>query len=163
MKKLSKIIATAFGAGYFPVAPGTAGAVVGIVMLWGIHQLYFSFNTAATGFWMIFAVLLLLLLLGGVWATDQLESEWGKDPSKVVMDEVVGVWIAMFLIPFTNWNLVFAFILFRIFDIWKPLGIRKLEAIKGGWGVMLDDVLAGVYANIVLHLGIWILSQQSIG
>ena len=74
---------------------------------------------------------------------------------KVVIDEMIGVWIALLGFALTPFNLIAAFILFRFFDIAKPLGIRQLENIKGGWGVMLDDVLAGVYANVVLQL--WII------
>ena len=159
MKNISKIIATAFGAGYVPKAPGTAGAFVGIIMLWFLDILYFQYFENVLYFWLLFIVLLFLFFIAGALATDQLEPEWGKDPSKVVMDEVVGVWISLFLIPLNWQNLFFGFILFRIFDIWKPLGIRKMEKIKGGWGVMLDDVLAGVYTNIILHVGLWVCER----
>ena len=150
--RIHKIIATAGGAGYFPVAPGTAGAVVGVLIFWLMHQIYFSVYADPQVFLLLFIGMILLFLYLGVIATDHLEKEWGKDPSKVVMDEVIGVWIALLFVPVTWMNLLLAFALFRLFDIWKPLFIRKLEAIKGGWGVMLDDVLAGVYANIVLQV-----------
>ena len=150
--RIHKIIATAGGAGYFPVAPGTAGAVVGVLIFWLMHQIYFSVYEDPQVFLLLFIGMILLFLYLGVIATDHLEKEWGKDPSKVVMDEVIGVWIALLFVPVTWVNLLLAFALFRLFDIWKPLFIRKLEAIKGGWGVMLDDVLAGVYANIVLQV-----------
>jgi len=146
------MIATAFGAGYFPVAPGTAGAAVGVLMFWVLHQIYYSCYDDPQFFTMLFVGVILLFLYLGVIATDHLEIEWGKDPSRVVMDEVVGVWITLLFVPVTWMNLLLAFGLFRLFDIWKPLFIRKLEAIKGGWGVMLDDVLAGIYANIVLQV-----------
>jgi len=81
-----------------------------------------------------------------------METEWGKDPSKVVVDELIGVWVAVLWIPAETQWLILGFILFRFFDIAKPLGIRQLEKIKGGWGVMLDDVGAGIYANIVLQV-----------
>ena len=150
--RIHKIIATAGGAGYFPVAPGTAGAVVGVLIFWLMHQIYFSVYEDPQVFLLLFIGMILLFLYLGVIATDHLEKEWGKDPSKVVMDEVIGVWMALLFVPVTWVNLLLAFALFRLFDIWKPLFIRKLEAIKGGWGVMLDDVLAGVYANIVLQV-----------
>ena len=147
-----KMIATAFGAGYFPVAPGTAGAFVGILMLMGLHQITQSFGFDLSQFNLALIVATLICFYLGVIATDHLEKDWGKDPSKVVMDEVIGVWIAMFFVPVTMINLTLAFALFRLFDIWKPLFIRRLEKINGGWGVILDDVLAGVYANLVLQI-----------
>jgi len=83
-----------------------------------------------------------------------METYWGKDPSKVVIDEMVGVWIPLLVVNKENKYYIYyalaALFLFRIFDIFKPLGIRKLEAIKGGWGIMLDDILAGLYSLIIL-------------
>lgn len=92
----------------------------------------------------------LFLFLGKI-ATEKMRPVWGEDPSKVVIDEIVGVWIAMIGVPFSWLNLALAFGLFRLFDIQKPLGIRRMERLPGGWGVMMDDVLAGVYANVVLQ------------
>ena len=146
-----KIIATGFGSGYAPIAPGTAGSLVGCLMLWLLHYFFgddFSFaqQTIALCFLIVFFFLL------GVLATDRLEPEWGHDPSKVVVDEMIGVWTAMLFVPFSLINLTIALVLFRIFDIWKPLGIRKMEQLKGGWGVMMDDLVAGLYALLVMHL-----------
>ena len=95
----------------------------------------------------------------GIIATDKLEDEWGKDPSKVVLDEVIGVWIAMMFVPFSFFNVLLAFGLFRYFDIAKPLGIRKLEALNGGLGVMADDMLAGIYSNITLQIILALLAK----
>ena len=78
--------------------------------------------------------------------------EWEEDPSHVVADEMVGMWLTLVGNPLTLGNFVIGFLLFRFFDIAKPLGVRRLESIPGGWGVVLDDVLAGVYANVVLQL-----------
>jgi phosphatidylglycerophosphatase A len=81
-----------------------------------------------------------------------MEQEWGKDPSKIVIDEVVGMWISLWYIP-SGWEyFVLAFVLFRLFDIYKPFFIKKVELLKGGWGVMMDDVLAGIYTNVVIQL-----------
>ncbi len=97
--------------------------------------------------------LIVLFALVGVKASDALIPEWGKDPKQVVVDEMVGVWIALLGMPLGNiYYLLAGFVLFRFFDIAKPLGIREVEKIGGGWGIMLDDVLAGVYANIVLQI-----------
>ena len=148
---VAKIIASGFGSGYSPFAPGTAGALVGCLMLWGLEYLWPGLFAGTNG-WMGLMLLIGLFFFLGVKSADVLEPEWGHDPSKVVVDEMVGVWIAMLFVPFSLLNLTIAFILFRIFDIWKPMGIRQMEKINGGWGVMLDDVLAGVYSLVVMHV-----------
>ena len=151
---IAKIIATGFGSGYSPIAPGTAGALVGCLLLWALQHffpVYFSGELAWAGLW----ALLLIFFLLGVKCTDVLEPEWGHDPQRIVVDEMVGVWTAMLFVPFNLLHLAVAFVLFRIFDIWKPLGIRQMEKLGGGWGVMMDDVLAGVYSLIVMHLWLY--------
>jgi phosphatidylglycerophosphatase A len=102
-------------------------------------------------------VLILIFLWIGVKGSNLVEAEWGDDPKQTVIDEMIGVWIAILGMPLTWPWLLGGFVLFRFFDIAKPLGIRQLEAIKGGWGIMLDDVLAGVYANLVLQVVILII------
>ena len=92
------------------------------------------------------AALVVLFTFAGIWAANKLESCWGEDPSRVVVDEMVGVWIPLLAVPDNDrwyWYVIAAFALFRIFDIVKPLGVRKMENFKGGVGVMMDDVLAG--------------------
>lgn len=147
MKIIYKAFATALGAGYSPFAPGTAGAIVGCVALW-LFEKYNIISTTSTP--ILFIGLITGTTVLGIIATNNLEKEWGKDPQKVVIDEVVGLWITMMFIPFTWLNLLIAFVLFRFFDIAKPLGIRKMENLGGGLGVMADDMLAGIYGNIVL-------------
>jgi len=88
----------------------------------------------------------------GIISGDVVESVWGKDHQRVVIDEVAGMGVALLIIPLKLEYYIMAFILFRFFDIVKPLYIRRLEALPGGWGVMADDVLAGIYANVVLQL-----------
>lgn len=147
-----KIIATGFGSGYSPIAPGTAGALVGCLILWTLKCLlpaWFSGTWAQAG-WLLLLIAVFFFL--GVKSANVLEREWGHDPSKIVVDELVGVWIAMLSVPVSLANLALAFVLFRVFDIWKPLGIRRMERFGGGWGVMLDDVLAGVYSLVAVHL-----------
>jgi phosphatidylglycerophosphatase A len=151
-----KIIGSGFGSGYSPLAPGTMGAAVGCGMLWAF-QFYFPTYFSGPMAWVGLSVLILVFFFLGVKSADELEEEWGHDPSKIVVDEMVGVWIAMLFVPFNFTNLFLAFVLFRIFDIWKPLGIRRMEALNGGWGVMMDDVLAGVYALVVMHLYLYFL------
>ena len=149
MKFIYKLTATALGSGYSPFAPGTAGAIVGCLALWLLEK-YNLISTTTTPF--LFISLIIVTTLMGIIATDKLEEEWGKDPSKVVLDEVIGMWITMMFVPLTFLNVLIGFILFRFFDIAKPLGISKLESLKGGVGVMADDILAGIYANIVLQI-----------
>ncbi len=151
-KLIHKVIAAGFGSGYSPLAPGTAGSIVGALILWILYSLvpeYFSGGWKGTPYLLI----LILLAFGlGVWSANALSQEWGKDPQKVVIDEIAGMWVSMLVVPVSLLSLTLAFILFRIFDIWKPLGIRKAEALSGGWGIMMDDVVAGLYACIVVHL-----------
>jgi len=88
----------------------------------------------------------------GVYACKKLENEWGQDPSKVVIDETLGFWISILFLPINIYIFIAGFILFRFFDILKPLGIRKIDLMHTHHSVMLDDVLAGIYANIVLQI-----------
>jgi len=144
------IIATGFGSGYFPKAPGTAGAVLATVVWLGLACLLSSHHL------LIATVLLIILFTAlGVWSSGIMETCWGKDPSKVVIDEMVGVWIPLLAVDNGNKYYIYyalaALLLFRLFDIFKPLGIRKMEAIGGGWGIMLDDILAGLYSLFILY------------
>ena len=96
-----------------------------------------------------------MFLLLGVYSSNKLIADWGKDPSRIVIDEVVGMWIAMLFVPNNYIALLLAFVLFRFFDIVKPLFIKRLEKINGGWGIMLDDVAAGIYANIIVLIAVY--------
>ncbi len=153
MTRFYKFMATGFGSGWLPAAPGTWGASVAVLMLYPLYLLKLdSYQTN-----LILCLSIVLFTWIGVKACDALENEWGEDPKHVVIDEMIGVWIALLGHPLSIFHIVGAFILFRFFDIAKPLGIRQLENIKGGWGVMLDDVVAGVYANIVLQIMYYIM------
>ena len=139
------IIASGFGSGFSPFAPGTAGALVAVI-IWTVLFYVIPFNILLV----VTSLLIVLFTAAGIWSADKLESEWGKDPSKVVVDEMVGVWIALLAVPVGNvWYILFAFLLFRFFDIFKPLGIRKMEQLEGGIGVMADDILAGIYSCLL--------------
>ena len=140
------IIATGFGSGFWPWGPGTAGAVLATAI-------WLALSTCLSG-WALKAVTLCLAAVFtamGTWATQRLMPFWGDDPSRVVVDEMVGVWIA--LLPATDWrSALAALVLFRFFDIVKPLGIRALDRRKGAFWVMADDLVAGVYSAIVLWI-----------
>ena len=147
------IIASGFGSGFSPFAPGTAGALVAVI-IWTVLFYVIPFNLLLV----VTSLLIVLFTAAGIWSADKLESEWGKDPSKVVVDEMVGVWIALLAVPVGNvWYILFAFLLFRFFDIFKPLGIRKMEQLEGGIGVMADDILAGIYSFLLLMGVRWLI------
>lgn len=155
MIRIHKAITTVMGLGYAPVAPGTFGTAGAFLFCYGLMH----FQGAATQN-LILIVMSIILTIVGIYSTNQVSPEWGDDPGKVVVDEFVGYLITMIAVPFTLKNLLLAFVLFRFFDILKPLGIRYLDKnLKGGTGVMLDDVLAGIYASGVLHLWIWLEPQ----
>jgi len=144
MMRLHKWIAGCFGIGHIK-GGGTIAAFVTCVAWWLLLQPGISFNK-----WMI--VVTAAILVTGTWSSSVVEKDWGKDSSKVVIDEVAGMCISLWFVPITIQWIVIALVLFRFFDIVKPLYIRNTEALPAGWGVMADDILAGVYSNIVLQL-----------
>jgi len=134
------VIASSAGAGYFPVAPGTAGSLVAAVGLWLIP---FS----RVGLWAALAAVIAV----GIWASHRVEEVLGrKDPGVIVIDEVAGMMVAVLLLPRTPGVLLWAFLLFRLFDIWKPFPAREAQALRGGLGVVVDDLVAGVYALVLI-------------
>ena len=141
-------IATAGGAGYFPIAPGTAGSVVGVALVVGLALL----PLPRAGSIVVLAAASLVLFALGVWAAGEAERFFGRvDPGQVVIDEVVGQMLTFLLLPHATWKwLVGGFLLFRAFDIVKPFPARQAERIPRGWGIMLDDVVAGLYSLAVL-------------
>jgi len=146
---LPRLISTSLGAGFLPVCPGTWGALVGII-LW--LPLYI-WAAPAVCVWTT-AILSVVFGILGVWSSSEAEKYWGQDPVVACIDETVGQWISM--IPIAGitlcpwWEIVVAFALFRFFDIFKPLGIRVTERLPRGWGMMADDVLAGIYSAIII-------------
>ena len=142
----SLMIATGFGSGFSPVAPGTAGALLALLM-WVVGYLLLPFALLQV----ILAVMVLLFTALGIYTSGVMERYWGEDPSRVVVDEMVGVWIPLLVVPDGGWWYVLAaFVLFRLFDIVKPLGVRRMERFGGGVGIMMDDILAGVYSAVLL-------------
>lgn len=138
-------IATALGAGLSPKAPGTAGSLVALLPWW------FLLRDLPSGVYL--AVLIAGFLLG-VWACEVCDRRLGAhDQGALVWDEVIGMWITLFAAPLQWWWMLVGFVLFRLFDIWKPWPVSWADRrVHGGLGVMLDDVVAGVYALIVLQL-----------
>ena len=149
---IARLIATWFYCGYFPKAPGTAGSAAAIAVAWALH-LVFGFSGVT------FAFLGVLLAVPGVWAADVIAREKQmEDPQIVVVDEVVGQWVTLAGAAALNWKTwLVALALFRIFDMWKPWPIRRLEKLPGGVGIVADDALAGVYGAVVLFaVGRWL-------
>jgi len=139
-----ELAATSLGIGYIGKGAGTVAAVA-CCICW---YLAWAGGYPPAILSIIITVLIILL---GIWAGNKVEPLWGKDHQRVVIDEVAGMCIALLFIPVSLKYVLTALILFRFFDITKPLLIKKMEDLPGGWGVMMDDVLAGVYANILLQ------------
>lgn len=137
------LIGTGFGAGYWPWGPGTAGAVLATIVWWWLPFEGWTLCAVTAALIVVFTIL-------GTWATARLEPHWGEDPSRVVVDEMVGVWTPLLLAGHTCAEAVAALLFFRFFDIVKPLGIRALDRRHGAFWVMADDLLAGVYAAVAL-------------
>lgn len=142
------LIATAFGAGYSPLIPGTAGSVVGLATFVALHRL--------SPLWQVI-VTVAVCAVGVVAATYTATRVGKKDPGIVVIDEVVGQWISLLFLPFTPATACVGFVLFRIMDIVKPWPARDFEALPGGLGIMADDVMAGIYANLVLRIALLVV------
>jgi phosphatidylglycerophosphatase A len=138
-------VATGLGSGYSPVAPGTAGSLVGLLLFLPLASRAWPVQLAAA-----VAVTLLGALAGGRLATLVAR----KDPGLVVVDEVAGQWITLIGLPLTPVIAIAGFLLFRVMDIVKPWPARDLERLPGGWGIMADDVAAGIYAHLLLRLGL---------
>ena len=155
MNRIPKIVATFLGVGYLPLAPGTWGSFLASLIYLGLGLAFQNSKLLPV----ILILLSCLLYIAGIWAVRRLKEEWGKDPSRVVIDEACGIFVTFIPITFSITNALLGFILFRIFDIWKPFGIRKIDKMQdaGGHSVMLDDVAAGIYASVVLwSLNIWL-------
>jgi phosphatidylglycerophosphatase A len=149
MRRVSaaRVLATWFGCGYSPLAPGTVGSAAAVLLGAALHEF------AGLRGWH-FAGLAGVAFVPAVWAADMTARELkSKDPQIVVIDEVVGEWLAMSGAPQLNWKTCLAaFALFRLFDIWKPPPVRQLERLPGGLGIVADDAMAGCYAALVFLL-----------
>lgn len=144
------ILSTGLGTGFFPGAPGTVGAFLGLLIWYGLSFLV----SVSTLFW-ITALLVVATTVVGAWTSKVMERYWGEDPRTVVIDEFVGTWIPCLVAGVAGNHLqtailgLFGFAMFRVIDIVKTPLCRKLENVPNGWGVMLDDVLAGTYALVL--------------
>lgn len=144
-----KITGSVGGIGYVGKGGGTLAALVAALLLYGVTFTHAGASSSFRLLWLPLITIALTVL--GIWSGNGVEAVWGKDSSKVVMDEVVGMYIAVLFHPLSWETIAAGLVLFRVFDIWKPLGIRKTEELPGGWGVMVDDIVAGIYASILLY------------
>ena len=150
MTKLAITIATWFGAGYSPFAPGTAGSLAALVIAIVLHE-YAGFTN-----WHFLAMAALLFPPATWAASETARAKNLKDPQIVVVDEVLGQWITLAGARTLNWkSYLAAFALFRLFDIWKPAPVRQLEGLPGGLGINADDMMAGAYGALVLFTAGW--------
>ena len=139
MKIFHYIVATGGGVGFFPLAPGTAGSIISLLLV-------YVFSPISPYILLLFILLFFFL---GVYSSSQVEKDRGHDPSIVVIDEIVGMGIGLLFLPRNLLLFVLAFILFRVFDIFKPPPINVSQKLPLGWGVMMDDVIAGIYTLII--------------
>lgn len=137
-----KIIGSGFFTGYIPIASGTWGSLTALII-------YFipGFEQPAV---IIPAILLVFAI--GVFISDKFEKVYGEDPAQCTVDEIVGSWIALLFLPKTIGVALTSFFIWRVLDIIKPFPARKSENLKGGWGIMMDDVISGFYTLIIMHI-----------
>ena len=150
MDRLARLVATFFGSGFFPIAPATfASAIVaGILYLAGS-------DASGHGHPLVEGLIILALFPLSVWSAHVAERSLGHDASPIVIDEVLGQMITLWFVPRT-WPWILAgFLLFRLFDIWKPLWANDAQKLPGGFGIVADDVLAGIYGAVVLQAVLW--------
>ena len=145
LARLATFIGTAGYVGFIPIAPGTFGSAVGLLVYAGIR---------ATDSWLLEAAVLAVTLLAGIWAADRLERQLGKDPSAVVIDEVLGMLVTLAFLDVNVTGAIVGFFLFRVLDVIKPPPAARLENLHGGPGIMFDDLMAGLYGHVVMRVSI---------
>jgi phosphatidylglycerophosphatase A len=140
------LIGTWFGCGFAPVAPGTAGSLAAVLIAIALH--YYGFGRGTL------LALTAILLAPGIWAAGVVEKQTQHpDPQIVVVDEVLGQWITLAGAATFNWKTwLAAFAAFRLLDVWKPAPVRQLERLPGGWGIVADDVMAGLYGALAIFV-----------
>ncbi len=143
MTQLGLFLATCGYVGYVPVAPGTAGSVVGVALFYALRLTDSPWAEHLA---------IVAVFAAGVWASNVAEAHWQRtDPGPVVIDEVLGMLITLWLLPVTGLGAFVGFLLFRLLDVIKPWPARRFEALHGGLGVMADDAMAGVYGHLLLR------------
>jgi len=144
-----KFIGSGFYTGYSPFISGTVGSLAALIiyLIPGFEKLFIIIPAIIT------------IMIYGIYLGNKFEAEYGKDPSQCTVDEVVGMWISLVALPKSIGIVVSAFILWRILDIIKPPPARDLERLKGGLGIMIDDVISGIYTLIIMHLVVYLFGS----
>jgi phosphatidylglycerophosphatase A len=140
--RIATALATAGYVGFVPIAPGTFGSAVGLVVYAAVSM---------TNSWIVEAAVLVVILGLGIWSADHVERALGKDPGPVVIDEVAGMLVTLAFLDVSVTGAVVGFFIFRVLDVVKPPPARRLEDLHGGPGIMFDDVMAGIYSNVALR------------
>ena len=149
--RLRYIVAVGFGSGFSPVASGTAGSLVALPLIWALVEL---------GGWQALLGGTVVVTGIGFWAAEGVARWTGRnDPREVVIDEIAGQMVTLLFVPLTVQTVVAGFLLFRVADIWKPFPARRSEALPGGLGIMMDDLIAGVYANLAVQAMILLVPE----
>lgn len=152
MKSLSLAVATAFGVGYVPFAPGTFGSLAGLAVFAAVRA-----GSQAVGVPILELAAIVVVFLAGAWAATAAEAHFGHiDPGPVVIDEVLGMLVTLACVPVSITGAVVGFVLFRVFDVIKPPPCHRLEALPGGWGVMSDDLMAAIYSYACVQALAWL-------
>ncbi|GJQ64035.1 MAG: phosphatidylglycerophosphatase A [Melioribacteraceae bacterium] len=147
--KIEKLFGSALYSGYMPFASGTWGSIVATIIFFipGFENIY------------VILPLTVILFFWGIRIGDKFERQYGKDPSQLTLDEVVGTWITYLFLPKDIIIIGIAFVLWRILDIIKPPPARQAENLNGGLGIMLDDVISGFYSFIIMHIALFLLNR----
>ena len=146
---IEKLIGSGLFTGFIPIASGTFASFVALLIF-----LIPGFENPT-----ILMLVISVLIVIGVRIADKFESIYGKDPKQFTLDEFIGMWITLLFIPKKIWFLIPAFLIWRLMDIIKLYPAKKIETIKGGWGVILDDVLLGLYSFMIIQISINIINR----
>ena len=149
LNPIDKLLGSGFYTGYIPIASGTFGSFAALLI-------YFI-----PGFEKLFIILpvTLIFLLYGIYVGSKFETVYGKDPAECTIDEMVGMWISLILLPKTSFIVAITFIIWRVLDIIKPYPARSFERFKGGFGIMIDDVVSSIYTLIIMHLIVYFFGE----
>jgi len=159
--RIKEFFFTAFYSGYSPVAPGTAGTLVAMALYMLENMIFSDIQPQVINAINLFMVI--LLIYPSIKLGDAAEKFYGtKDPQHVVIDEVLGYWIGILFLPFCFSYAIMAFIIFRVFDIIKPFPAGSLESLKGGLGIIVDDMIAGLYTLVLMHTAVYFFNQYNI-
>ena len=146
---IDKLLGSGFYTGYIPFASGTFGSIAGLII-------YYIPGFEKPG---IIIPAIIIFSLYGIYAGSQFEKVYGKDPAECTIDEIVGMWISLLFLPKILWLSVVVFLVWRLFDIIKPYPARQLEKLKGGLGIMIDDIISSLYVLLLVHLIILLYSS----